>query len=182
LTGGHPMNSDNWKKWYYISTYLLAVIAITGFIYSINSSMRTSKYLTSLENNLNNFTQPNIKLENLNWLRGSMPPDCKYPPLGVNVEYINKSIIPIKLVNPIFDIFIGEVFITQDNSALFEQQEKTHVLTAGETIGFTVVRPIDFKRYLLNKHNIFDPPFIKFRLSAIIMTLNEDKKYGSSPN
>jgi len=161
---------------YFISTYFIAVIAILGFIYSINSSKKMSKTLESFNESIADFTEPVIKFNDYTYFYDKdKKMDCENAPIGIHFTYINKSIIPIKL-NGVCEISYGEMKFSTDRIKEINQSEDPIIISPGETNGTTMLRKEDFKM-LLNKKGIFAPPFLKIHFNGYVSNLSETRKY-----
>jgi hypothetical protein len=158
---------------YYISTYILAVIAIFGFIYSLISSSETTKTLDLIQRKILSFTDPIIKFEDYKWLYQDQL-NCENPPIGINILYKNRSNVPIKLKVD-YEIYYGELKMGKALGTIGQKSE--YIVVPGETLGFTSINK-EFFRNLKAKKRVFDPPLLKVRLSGRISDIAETRKYS----
>lgn len=106
---------NKFRKWYYISTYLIAVVAIIGFIFSIYNSYQNSKQIVEFSKTLSAFENNMRKLErNMSLINepllkfigcefrlkdSSKELSCNNPPISIRVRYQNVSKVPLHVLN-----------------------------------------------------------------------------------
>ena len=162
------------KKGYYFATYLLAFIAIIGFIWSIISSNQTSKTLEKLDKGLNSFLEPILVFGDYVWL-GDKPLNCENPPNGINLLYKNASNIPIRFLNYDLISYYGDYKINQSE---LNHDPADKLISSGEVFGMTIIfGNAKIQDMMKNKTNVLHAPFFRFDLTAIISTLDGSKKY-----
>ncbi|MCS0120089.1 hypothetical protein NDJ02_09965, partial [Vibrio parahaemolyticus] len=61
---------SNWEVFYYISTYILAFVAVVGFISSQKSSEKVSDALKVIQRGLSSLSEPLIKFSGYQWIVG----------------------------------------------------------------------------------------------------------------
>lgn len=151
--------TDSMRKWYYIATYLIALVAILGFIFSIiglrqNSERLTSvahtltgleKNIRSLQNNIEEYNKPLIKFVGYEWaLEDSEKPlSCENPPIAIKISYINVSRVPLKINDYEIGVKFGEVNLPFET----EYRTKEMILAPGERFTYTYSSDTEMKKY-----------------------------------
>jgi hypothetical protein len=124
------MEEKRMKKCYYIATYILAFIAVIGFVYSIKTSHDTAEIAKSIQESSNDISKtlygmkeafkqiegnfillarPTLIIKQTYLLRqGKDKLSCKNPPIGLKVYFKNTSNITIQVTDIKIDIFYGE--------------------------------------------------------------------------
>lgn len=164
------------RRYYYFATYILALIAGLGFVWSIYSSRQTSITLEKLNKGLSSFTEPILIFDDFNWFKKTKELNCDNPPIGINVIYRNASNIPIKCKNSIIKTFYGDYEILPDHENNLDKEYT--VIPAGGTLGFTQLFIIqELQNKMKNKISQYEPPFFKIKLNITISTIDESKAY-----
>ena len=163
------------QNWYFIATYVLAVIAVFGFFMSICSSKKSSKTMNSIVKSLTAFVEPVIKYSNIRFQPDPPQINCEHPPNLINVTYRNTSNIPIKLSIESLEILYGDKPIYSGPKS--NPPNEPSLLSPGEPWGLTQSIDKAVQSTMVNKTNMFLPPFIKLNFKAKISTLDDQKKY-----
>ncbi len=164
------------ENWYYIATYVLALVALISLGLSIWTSSKSSKTNNELFKSITSFTEPIIKFNKI--IFGPPPPNinCENPPLLINIEYRNASYIPIKLQVKSANTYFGEFPIHKSQKS--EPPIEFVVLAPGEPWGLTQGISKEVRDIMKNKINQFQPPFLILDFEFIISTLNDQRKYN----
>jgi len=150
-----------WLDSYYIATYLLAVVAIAGFLWSIRSSRQAAEAAQRVQQALGAMVEPIIKVKEYTWNANGPTISCEHLPVQVTVGIRNFSTVPAQLYRTDFRTFFGEKELTG-----LVQNEQVHddsplILAPGEVLALSQVQPEEFPRHLamLTGHPLFGPQF-----------------------
>jgi hypothetical protein len=192
------MEEKRMIKYYYIATYVLAFIAVIGFVYSIKTSNDTAEIAKSMQESSNdvsktlygmkeafkaiqdNFvllTTPNIKIIKINLITDDdkINLSCNHPPIGLGITYKNTSNITIQVTDISMKLYWG----------LSEFKEIHEIVGTSEIIlspaGTDYRYRIDtknFKNYLGEpKKDIKAPPHMGIIFSVCYSDIAHHQKY-----
>lgn len=170
------------EKLYYISSIVIAVIAIGGFILSIYSSRQTSKTvketsetLQQLNKSLSSFTEPYLDFLKVELIPVNNLLDCQNPPVGIYFQFVNTSNVPIVLKNTRIRLFFGEEEIAKERTSINKNEDES-IIPPGKTTGMTIIDS-EIKDVLTNKTDILKPPFLRMNFTSTISTFDGSKMY-----
>lgn len=187
------MEENRMKKYYYMATYILAIIAILGFIYSIKTSSDTAEIAKSIQESSNdvsktlygmkdafkqiqeNFSviaRPIIKVTNRYLIRAGKL-SCDNPPIGLKVNYKNGSNVTIQITDISFDVFYGEAEL----KPIQRIGTREIILAPAEITYYEHYDKINFKRYLGEPKDIDAPPHLRFVLTICYSSIGQQQKY-----
>lgn len=168
---------SNWEIFYYISTYVLACIAIFGFIFSQKTSNKVSSALMIMEKSLSSLSFPMVKLtdymfevENVNsYLSESNPP------VGLIIEYSNVSNIPIRIIKSKYRLFYGDKELNEPSTPIGTMSEKPFIMSPGDVKQSGIRQKTLLIRYLGKPKNIALPPHLNLKLEIEFETFDNIK-------
>ncbi len=164
------------KKYYYIATYILAAIAIAGFIGSTITSCRVSESLKTMQQEMAFSNQPYIGYDSYQWFKDEGTGDiaCDNLPVGIVINYRNPSNIPIIIHNVDAQFFYGEKLL---GDIVFTAGSKSaSILPPGETSNIGTKQSEPFQKYLGGHRDILKPPFLNTRLNITFSRLLDNSK------
>lgn len=171
-------NKERWELINYVTTSIIAFIAILGFIFTQISSNQTSKLLKETAIALNNvndavysFVNPIIYFYNYDWLRGNKI-DCVNPPIGITLRFKNGSNIPIKVKKYKVNLSCGGYFM---NTEKWNTNER--ILTNDYNVSSTFIFSEEIKKLFINKINSYEEPNLIFEFNGIISNISESITY-----
>ena len=136
---------NSWKIGYYVATYILALIAILGFVYSIVTSRSTSKILKDVQQELESSNKALIRVDKIGWFKeGEI--SCDNPPVGIFVNCRNFSNVPIQVYKTDVNFFYGTKEL--DDSTRTIGNAESSILPPGETYKVGTVQKELFQKYL----------------------------------
>lgn len=154
-------NETNWIHWYYIATYLLALVAIAGFWASIRSSRQATQAAHRVQIALGAMVEPIVKVKEYAWAAPTLPISCNNLPQQVIIGIRNFSSVPAQLHRTDFRTFFGEKELT--DLAQNEQvgNDRTVILAPGEILSLNQVQPTEFPQHLkmLTGYPLMGPQF-----------------------
>lgn len=176
--------NNYWKFGYYVATYILAVVAIAGFVFSIVSSVETARAIEDVQNNLEASAktlqqtgetflrmqkelelanEPLLKFNKITWFKNGEI-TCENPPIGVMAVCTNLSKVPIQ----IYDIDVKVFYGTKEFNDTIQEigNPKESIVAPGETISAGTIQKELFQKHLRNKQNPLTPPFLTIQLKA----------------
>lgn len=144
-----PSEISKFQKGYYISTYLIAVIAIIGFVFSTYNSYQNSKQIIEvsktlsgfernirkLERNISLINEPLLKFVGAQWrLKDSSKElSCNNAPVAIRLAYQNVSKVPLVIENTSLVIKYGKLPLPVTSEAKFNEM----ILVPGEQFHWT---------------------------------------------
>lgn len=141
--------SNGWVEWYYIATYLLAALAIAGFIWSIVSSKSTAKTVERVQAALGTMVEPLVKVDNHQWEpEPGKKITCEHLPIGLFVVVRNRSSVPVQLYRTSFRTFYGRIELDEMVENTEVGASGTVILAPGEGLPLKQRQPNLFPRYL----------------------------------
>ncbi|MGD8786328.1 MAG: hypothetical protein PVJ60_02805 [Phycisphaerales bacterium] len=165
-----PKNNVWMMRCYYISTYILALIAILGFCFSISSSRRVAETLDFVQKELSIFTMPLIEITDFTWVNDSNEPISRAnPPVGLLVTFKNASNVAIKLTASSITVYYGEKKL--DDVTRTVGGEGTLIMMPGEESHVGTIQGALFPRYLKNRKGIFESPNLNIHFKATFSRL-----------
>ena len=157
---------------YYISTFIIAVVAITGIIYTISSNRETSETLKSINNTFETYTEPILVFDKYRLFNNKDEKlSCDNLPWGINFSYKNASNFPIKFKEDSILVKYGKLDLLDSKG----KSDSTSI-APNSTDAFTMIDR-NFPSIFLKKKFIYDPPLLEITLYGIISNLSETKKY-----
>ncbi|MDP3182775.1 MAG: hypothetical protein Q8M54_08175 [Desulfobaccales bacterium] len=170
------MSDDNWKKFYYLATFIIAFIAILGFIYSIKSSKEITKTLEIIQQRLIWVTDPMLKISNIGWVveDTKAPISCNSPPIGLKVEFANCSNVAVQTYKIELRVFIGENELKEIEHYI---GSKEIILPPNAPSNCTATMPKSFKAFLGRQKDRLSPPHLNFILEIEYSRLHDNKRY-----
>jgi len=168
---------SNWELVYYISTYILAVIAILGFYYSQKSSVKVSESLMIIQRGLSSLTEPLIKFTDYNWVIGNDdgPISLKNPPLGIIFSLKNVSHVAVHVVESKFEIFYGDKLLDDPVPNLGAETRNPYILAPNEDVQNGAKKSEAFIKYLSTSKEISTPPHLNLKCKVKFETMNGEK-------
>lgn len=184
-----------WKIGYYIATYILALVAITGFIFSTRSSKNISEVLKSVQEDFASSTQtlqdtsktlydlqreftlsnqPLIKFNKIKWFKDGEI-SCDNPPIGVLAICSNLSNVPIQIYETDARFFYG----TKELDDITKEigNPGVSIIAPGETHSVGTIQKELFQKYLGREKNVLEPPFLKIKLKIVYSRLGSTERY-----
>jgi len=158
---------------------IIAIVAVTGFLYTVFSNRQVSETLKTITNTFETYSDPIFQFEGFDWIyRGKLRKiSCENLPYGIAYRYKNISNFPIKLSNMESKIMFEDVVLAdKDNTDMVNAKSET-VLAANSNFGYTVVAKDEIDAMFRKHSDIYRPPFLELHFSAIISNLSETKKY-----
>lgn len=169
------LKESKWKIGYYSATYVLAVIAISGFIYSIITSQSTTNVLDNMQQELAFSNEPLVKIDNCGWFKeGEI--SCDNPPVGVYVDCRNFSNVPVQVRETDARFFYGEKEFT-DAVRKVGGEASSHILPPGEKFKVGTIQKELFQKYLGDKKSILVSPFLRVKLEVLFSRLGSTELY-----
>jgi len=165
------MTFSNWEIFYFIANYVLAVIAIFGFLASVKTSGRVQKSIEVIQKSMLTYTAPLLKVSNTTWVsHPASQPDSTVQkpenntPTGILVPYINASKIPVIIEKTDLKVYYGTKLFDEPSQDLWHPQDGTKILAPGEENQMITMQPKLFKEYLGKpQNNSTVPPSFKLR-------------------
>ena len=176
--------NNKWKIGYFVATYILALIAISGFVFSIITFQSTSEVMQSASETLKDVqqefafsNQPFIRYDNYKWFKkeGSGDIACDNLPVGILITYRNFSNVPIIIHNVDAQYFYGEKLL--DDIVFTAGTNSSTILPPGEVSNVGTAQSELFQKYLGNQENILKPPFLKTQLNITFSRLDDSKRF-----
>jgi len=166
---------NKWKIGYYVATYILALIAILGFIFSIIMSKDTSTIMRNIQQELESSNVPIITINRHGWYKEEGEITCDNPPTGIYLECCNISNVPIQ----VYEIKMRFSYDGEDCPDPVSKlgEASSYILAPGEKFKHGVIRKEFFQKYLKNKKGNGIPPFIRSKSEIVFSRLNFTERY-----
>ena len=169
----HP---DRWLKGYYFATWVLALIAIVSFVFSIWSWIGTSKAVEKITGSLGSFAYPVLQIDDHDFLGDNTGKiSCQNSPTGILIYYANKSNVPIQIYKTEKNFFFGERRIGQNSIHKIGGSENS-ILVPGDRRNFGVTDEV-LTEQLKKTRPFFAGPHIEIKFEAEYSRLGEEKRY-----
>jgi len=152
--------SNEWMKWYYVATYIIAVVAVVGLYISIRSSKEVSLALSTIQKGLVSLTDPLIKYSGHKWFMEGENITCDSPPTGILISYKNVSNVPVMIEESSLKVFYGEKEFKDIVSTSKHEEDGTLILSPGETLQSGTMQKELFQKHLSTPKNPMLPPNI----------------------
>lgn len=166
--------SSRWVKGYYVATYILALIAISGFVFSIITSQSTSEILKNMQQEFASSNQPLIRVDKIGWFKeGEI--SCDNPPVGIFVDCRNFSNVPVQVYKTDVRFFYGTKEL--DDTTKEIGNAESSILPPGESYKVGTVQKELFQKYLRHKKSILVPPFLRVKLEIVFSRLGSTERY-----
>ncbi|CAI2313896.1 hypothetical protein IFVP203_C1210005 [Vibrio parahaemolyticus] len=168
---------SNWEVFYYISTYILAFVAVVGFISSQKSSEKVSDALKVIQRGLSSLSEPLIKFSGYQWIVGKDGTNIvsrSNPPQGILFSLSNVSNVPIQIVENKFYIYYGDKLLDDPTSPMGSTTSETYILAPNESIQNGTKQPELFERYLGKPKDMTIPPHINIKCDVKFKTMDGD--------
>jgi hypothetical protein len=139
------------QKWYYISSPIIALIAVLGFVLSLYSSYEMTdqlgafsntlsgfdKNLESLAHTINKSNEPLLKYAGQAWrlMNSSKELSCSNPPISIRFSYVNVSKVPLQI---------------KDHKVVFKRGVKTLDIDTEQKSGDLILSPNEAFSYYLS--------------------------------
>ena len=173
--------TTKWEICNHIATYVLAIVAILGFMYSINSSRQTSNTLRTVQTGVESLIEPIVKFKGYNWVKdGDKDLSCENPPKGILVSYANVSNVPVIIHSTSFRPFFGatEFEELQNDARIMARKSGPDILTPGDEMRSGTIHKEHFQEWLgTPKDDEFVPPHFNFILELEYSRLGSEKRY-----
>lgn len=187
---------DNWKRGYYVATYILAFIAVFGSIISIIMSRSTSKVMKGMQQELatsNIMSQsiskvmkgmqqelatsnaPLVKIDGYGWVKDGTEISPENPPSGVYVSCYNVSRVPIQIHEMDIKFFYGKKAFPDAVAEIGEASSR--IVSPGQHFKHIVKQKEFLQKHLRGKTNIAAPPFIRVEARIIFSSFNSTERY-----
>lgn len=130
-------NQSGLSKWYIFPTWILAIMAVIGFIFSVRSSLEFATKLNELTKTLVNLEKqvelsftPLLKLVDYRWIIKDKTKDisCQNAPIAIDIAYKNVSRVPLRMIDNEIDFYLGELKL----SITIRNESKESILSPGE--------------------------------------------------
>lgn len=173
------MSEDRWKKVYYIATCIIAVIAVLGFVSSINSSREVSEALRTIKNGLITLTEPLMLLEDYQWVVGGENEIVSKdnPPIGVILTYKNVSGIPVQIHKSNARYFYGEKELNEVTQKIGSDEGASVIAPPQGTMQLGTIQKDLFVKYLSTPKDFNLPPYFEVQLDIVYSRVNSQQKY-----
>lgn len=162
------------QEWYYIATYVLAVVAVVGFIYSAVTNKRTTAALLGIERNLKAQVDPLITIADFIWqAEGTV--SCENPPVGLNFFVKNISSVPVVIRPNVTKFYFGDLELT---SIVSNVGPPMAVLAPGTTVSGGTTQKEEFQKYLGRPKPMNSPPYLTIYYEATFNRFGSDELYS----
>lgn len=169
---------SSWEVLYFISTYILALVAIIGFITSQKSSEKVSKTLKLIQKGLSSLSQPLLKFSGYQWVVSGNGTDIisiSNPPKGIIFSYTNVSNVPIQIIYSQFQVFFGEKLLDDPTVPMGTDTKETFILAPNESIQSGTTQAELFEKYLGKPKDRSQPPHINIKLQIDFKTMDGEE-------
>lgn len=169
---------SSWEILYFISTYILALVAVVGFITSQKSSEKVSKTLKLIQKGLSSLSEPLLKFSGYQWVvsgNGTNIISISNPPKGILFSYTNVSNVPIQLIDSHFQVFFGEKLLDEPGAVVGTETKETFIIAPNESIQSGTVQEDFFVKYLGKPKDRNHPPHINIKLEIDFKTMDGEE-------
>jgi hypothetical protein len=166
-----------WLTWYYLATYLIAVIALVSLYISINSSKKVSEALKTIQRGLTSLTDPLIKFVGYTWITDTGTISRETPPTGIMFTYQNLSNVPVIVTETDFRVFYGEKELNDIVSTFKDEEGGTQILAPAQNLQSGTIQKELFQKYLSTPKNPMDPPHLFVEFSVKFQSLGTRDHY-----
>jgi hypothetical protein len=169
-------NKDKWEIANHVSTFIVALIAVLGFVYAIRSSNETAKVLSNVSQGIVSITAPVLYFNEYDWFRGDFF-DCENPPVGINIKYANGSNMPIKIIKNYITVgtFVGDT--VRGNYLLTLCDTLQSILSPKDVKAVSFTFNKEIQGLFVNKTMSGKPPYVYVRFNGVISNLSESVIY-----
>lgn len=168
-----------WEKSNYIATWVIAIVAVAGFTYSIwasSQATKTSEHVTKtlqgIESSLAAQLVPTIGFSDFNWI--ALKGDESGLPIGIVLEIMNTSSVPIQLGEGGAKYYFGDDELPESEH-IYDPSGET-ILYPGKDTQYRTQNKKAFQGFLKDTQ-ISAPPFLRVEFEAIFRRLNHEIKY-----
>jgi hypothetical protein len=166
-----------WLTWYYVATYVIALVALLSLYISINSSKKVSEALRTIQRGLTSLTDPLIKFVDYTWITDTGTISCETPPTGIMFTYQNLSNVPVIVTETVFRVFYGEKELNDIVSTVKHEEDSTQILAPAQRLQSGTIQKELFNKYLSTPKNPMDPPNLLVEFSLRFQSLGTKDCY-----
>ncbi len=168
--------TDSWVIWYYIATYVIAIVALISLYLSIRSSKKVNEALLDIQNGLLSLTDPLVKIAGFSWIKEEGELSCENPPKGVMVAYQNMSNVPVLIEKSETEVFFGEKLLDDIVLTKTHKEDGFSLLAPGEVSQMGTLQN-QMKKYLATPKDPLAPPNIIFYLLLEYRSVTTNKRF-----
>jgi len=167
--------TSNWEVAYYISSFVIAFVAVVGFISAQKSSEKVSEALVVIQRGLSSLSEPMVKFSGYKWLiSSSNAVSASNPPQGIMITYTNVSNVPIQLIDSDFNVLYGNKLLDDPGTPMGTETQETFILAPNESTQSGIHDPEVFEKYLSRAKNRTLPPHLNIKLTVNFKTMNNE--------
>ncbi|EIJ2230974.1 TPA: hypothetical protein ACPVXA_004624 [Vibrio parahaemolyticus] len=166
---------SSWEILYFVSTYILALVAVIGFWSSQKSSENVSKALKVIQRGLSSLSEPLLKFRDYQWVvgkNGTNVISVDNPPQGIMFSYANVSNVPIQIVDSEFKVYYGDKLLDEPTTPMGTETKETFILAPNEHVTSGTTQADVFEKYLGKPKDRSLPPHINVKLDVSFKTMD----------
>lgn len=162
-----------WQRFYYIATYIIAIVALCGIYVSYDSIRMSALVAESLQA----MNTPLVKFQDVCWVsaKQSVPVSCTNSPTGLIFTIHNPSSVPVQLHKQDWAFFFGERELPKGEVTVGKGESM--VLAPNERTQSGQILPAEFKNIFGKEKDLATPPHLRIRLSVEFSRLHGKKRY-----
>jgi hypothetical protein len=188
VPSGGPVDGAQFSGWlmgYYIATYLLALVAIIGWWFSLRTSKKVTASLEVMESSLevveenaNRFLEPLLKFVDYRWLVESDEMSCDNPPHGIMCSFANVSNVAIQVHTTDQRFFFGEqeLAVEEEEGGRSFGARAPQIIPRGGTIQ-NGMSAQELPALLGQPKFILEPPLLAAHFTIEFARVNDDRRY-----